>query len=973
MNWKTNLLACLLLASAGEMSAQESLELVRNGKAQATFLLPDNADDTEKLAAKEFTDYAGKITGARIPVAEKTPVGMVPIQLALSTSAELPAKVREAAKQLRYDGFLLDVSKDGLRIVSARKRGLLYGVYSLLREYGGVIWFHPDPTDEGEYVPKSPNFRVPFQLTVRNPEFEFRHFGLNGGSIRNDHVYTWFLRNGMQLFTGQTENPKLKALDPIYKEGGHDMTNLLVGYRGSSKDQKTAEQQLYRKHPEYFGLDSQGIRRIGGNNVPNAVQPCTSNPEVLKRMGDHALERIARFNGMENIRSLCNDDHTSWCQCENCKKLDDPSAPRGNRHAERWWRFVNYMAGRVLTPDHPENKLVTRVYQTYRFPPKTVKPDPRVTVTICPHQRCYLHPLTDPSCPSNATTFRRMFDEWSRLGMRADTFEYHTQMPGATRYLPMERAWVEDLRYYRKLNMAGYGFITRAALSDFGPRKSPFNDHMWMSLWQQHWLTAYYSWNINADFDKTSETINSKYYGPAWKFMKPYREELTKALYAPKIHMGYGKRNSALGRCGESAGLFDRLHTYLDQAEKTAAGDPLLRKRIGRDRLFLKLSWEDAYQEYKAAKQKEYNAKRVKGKLKIDGNLEEDAWNTANVISDFKLFREKNEDRSSSAASPQTFVRMLYDDHNLYLGIEAMKAKSGKIQDTASGDGIPAAMRGSHIEIFLTPPALKGKYQHLGFSHNGKRFEALTDSPSSRDEQYKTGFEYKISERPDRWIAEVRIPTGKLGGKIKDGETWKFNIARSATGEDGTQQSSSTCNGIFHGSEVYRTLAFGEAGAILKNGDFEDAAKPKLKKNPKLNWEYPNNLAPLHWTFNANNKGKAWLLSASAPSGKNVLRVEGVNAFFGQYLTVPPAVKQVSVSMQVRGKGEILTRLFGKTQSGFETKVDSADQWKTVRGSITVPEGTNAFWIRVTGLLDFDDVKILPEEEETMPDASKHQ
>jgi len=39
--------------------------------------------------------------------------------------------------------------------------------------------------------------------------------------------------------------------------------------------------------------------------------------------------------------------------------------------------------------------------------------------------------------------------------------------------------------------------------------------------------------------------------------------------------------------------------------------------------------------------------------------------------------------------------------------------------------------------------------------------------------------EIKTKVLKDRWVAEIRIPFRTLGGKPKDGEEWKLNIARS--------------------------------------------------------------------------------------------------------------------------------------------------------------------------------------------------
>ena len=113
--------------------------------------------------------------------------------------------------------------------------------------------------------------------------------------------------------------------------------------------------------------------------------------------------------------------------------------------------------------------------------------------------------------------------------------------------------------------------------------------------------------------------------------------------------------------------------------------------------------------------------------------------------------------------------------------------------------------------------------------------------------------------------------------------------------------------------------------------------------------------------------------TTGAPSGKNYLRIEGVNAFFGQYTPFPPDVREVNVRMKARGKGEVFTRVFGKKNEGFMTKVDSPDKWTEIAGTIRLPENPKAFWFRVTGTLDFDDIRVLPVScDDDMPTAEKH-
>ncbi|MFA6930255.1 MAG: DUF4838 domain-containing protein, partial [Lentisphaeria bacterium] len=312
-------LCLILLCSA--IFAQESVFLIKDGKVNAAIVIAEQADQTEKYAAEELVSYLQKITGLELPVVHQPQPGLLPLTFRVISKDYFTtnAALQKAVNQLEHDGFIISANPRELQILSLKKRGLLYGMYYLLREYGGVIWFHPDPTDEGEFVPNSDSFSLPAQITLKNPAFSYRKFTLNGGPGYVPHTYQWFLRNGMQLFSSDIENPLIKALDPIITEGGHDMTNLLVGSTGKTAQERQKDYDLlFAEHPEYFGMID-GKRVDGANHAKSpsqpVCQPCTSNPEVLRRMADTAIRAMGKYGSLENVRVLCNDDHTNWCEC----------------------------------------------------------------------------------------------------------------------------------------------------------------------------------------------------------------------------------------------------------------------------------------------------------------------------------------------------------------------------------------------------------------------------------------------------------------------------------------------------------------------------------------------------------------------------------------------------------------------------------------------------------------------------------
>ena len=985
-----NLWKCLFVCfGAAGCCALPGADLVRDGKAQAVIVLDSSAGAVEKHAARELSVFVEKITGARLPVAEKASPGKIAVRIGKTGAGNPPPEWKTLAGRIRVDGFGVAAGKDGVFLFANVGRGLLYGVYHVLRKYGGVYFLYPG--EEGEVVPKRPDFSIPDGSEVRNPVFSYRKFHLNGGSGWTPETYDWLLRNGLVLYSGPVNfSPSnrhcafLEERGTVFQEGGHTMGVMLIGSTKSNREYREKTASLLKEHPEYFGLVNG--KRLPAGNYAGCCQPCTSNPEVLKRMLAYCLERSRIYGGREHHRNFCNDDHTVWCQCEACRKLDSPLETNSmNRRSTRWWHFINHMAHEILdSGKFPNTTVTTLAYQNFRMPPLGIKPDPRVLVGLAPHQRCYIHPLTDPACPINADKFRGMFEAWHKAGMRLFTFEYHPEMPGATNYLFNEKTWVEDLRFYRRLGMAGYGMVTNAPNAPYNHyRKNPQRQYQcrnrWMSSWQRHWMTGYFSWNIDADYDTVSEKINSLYYGPAWKVMREYRKLLTDAVQDSRLHMGYGTPNSVLGKCYDRPGIPQNAMRLLAEAEKAAGSDPVILRRIALDREYFKANWEAAHREYLATRQKEYNVRRRTGAISIDGKLDEADWKDAEFCSDFKVFIKGNP--TDVKADPETFVRMLYDDSSLYFAVEAMKARNGRVNAEAKSDGI-SALNGSHIEIFLTPPERKGYYYHLGFSVNGYLYQALTTSGSSRDETVRLNPEYKVRDLPDRWILEARVPVGPLKVKLRDGLVWRINVGRFALADSGRMQGSSWSAGVFHGSDVHRTVAFGKQGAILRNGDLEDLTGPKIRKkrNPaKKEWVYGSGSVPNFWFFNENNTGSVEMRNDSPASGKQYMRVSGLNAFIGQVLTLPAKMPgRFRITARVRGRGEALLLLYrnGRYFRGDQKRksFDSPGAWITLSNEIECPEGKNlTFYMRITGTVDIDDIRILPVDgEEEMPNAMKH-
>jgi len=87
---------------------------------------------------------------------------------------------------------------------------------------------------------------------------------------------------------------------------------LLWGYWCHSFNQLVPPEEYYESHPEYFA-------EINGNRVP--AQLCLTNPDVLRISIENLGKAIAEKPELK-YWSVSQNDNVSYCQCENCQKLD---------------------------------------------------------------------------------------------------------------------------------------------------------------------------------------------------------------------------------------------------------------------------------------------------------------------------------------------------------------------------------------------------------------------------------------------------------------------------------------------------------------------------------------------------------------------------------------------------------------------------------------------------------------------------
>jgi len=164
----------------------------------------------------------------------------------------------------------------------------------------------------------------------------------------------------------------------------------------------------------------------------------------------------------------------------------------------------------------------------------------------------------------------------------------------------------------------------------------------------------------------------------------------------------------------------------------------------------------------------------ISSPIKLDGNLDEPAWKSAQPATNFKQ-REPN---NGAPATERTEIRILYDQNNLYIGILCFDSQPDKIianslvrdSDLEGDDKLTIAID-TYLDhrtgfVFATNP-------------NGARLDAYQYAPERRPNSNWNGVwdvRAKITHRG--WQAEIVIPFKTLRFANLSKQNWGINFQR---------------------------------------------------------------------------------------------------------------------------------------------------------------------------------------------------
>ena len=429
-------------------------------------------------------------------------------------------------KTWKQDEILIRIDQDKCLLAGHPEYGALNAVYTLL-EHIGFRWF--DTTGEGRFVPQTKEITLPRGEWQYVPCFAMRRIQLATPydykkNLKVRDLDEWGRRNKLHL-------------------GRYDRFHKMV----APHLDKIIPENVFLQHPEYFGMDDSGKRDIPARNK---INPCTSNPQVVQLIQQKAIELLKK-NPWAQYFSIEPIDGGGWCLCQNCRKLD--AAPEN--YTDRVITLANQITQAIEKAFPGQNKAARFfAYQGYVNLPVRTKAKGNLQVEVT---------RGAPELVAGWAKYVQNLQRWDYNGWFS--FKWG---PMPLSVMPQKIAQAKKYHY-----SGGYFDEGVASVLSLG---QPF-----------YYIEAKLMWNPDYDLKLLLDDFFSKYYGPAAKPMRRcfdlIEKETLKNKSSDDMFTEYNR--NIFQPYIYSPVLWKKCLSFCDEAEKLAAGKPVILRRIKQTRL----------------------------------------------------------------------------------------------------------------------------------------------------------------------------------------------------------------------------------------------------------------------------------------------------------------------------------------------------------------------------------------------------
>ena len=189
------------------------------------------------------------------------------------------------------------------------------------------------------------------------------------------------------------------------------------------------------------------------------------------------------------------------------------------------------------------------------------------------------------------------------------------------------------------------------------------------------------------------------------------------------------------------------------------------------------------------------------GDIKIDGALDEPAWQAA---ARFEMFN----DRYDKKNGPENVFWLCRDDEALYFAARCPVPPGTKLSIETRGRDHPYAWMNDGLELFLDPTGTGAGYAQIIISPLGDLYDSRIDfspgSPMFGDLDWNPAIRAVGAATAAEYVIEARIPFDEFLPAPRAGDRWGVNVCRAKP----TVQTWSPTFGIFHRPSRFGVMSF---------------------------------------------------------------------------------------------------------------------------------------------------------------------
>lgn len=434
-----------------------------------TVAVSESASVTERFAADELAKYLQRIVRADVRTLglEEVPtpdfaVGGEAVER-LATTEDLSFIEKGTDEKETF----IAVERNGTVILAGnRGRATLYSVYHLLEKLG-ARWALPGeigvylPTlesldltsleerGEGSFAFRSLAMDISLLLQTSNEDIEKRFVDeilqeidwaakskMNSLYISSQPRFEDYRDNPLESLWRRHKREIVEAIrkrDMILEYGGHVLPSLLPD-------------ALFESDKQLFRMKA-GERTRTGNF-------CVSYPKTLETLKRNAAEFFGRHREADIFRVWPEDSLSgSWCSCPECSKLSA---------YEQSFRATTAVS-EALSEASPRKYVDFLSYHDTAEPKSGISPQNNILLAYAPRERCYLHPINDPSCERNREYDRCLQANHQTFGGNIYIFEYYADtILYWSLFVPLSETISKDLEYLDKIG------VNKASILLFG-------------------------------------------------------------------------------------------------------------------------------------------------------------------------------------------------------------------------------------------------------------------------------------------------------------------------------------------------------------------------------------------------------------------------------------------------------------------------------------------------------------------------